>query len=91
MCVCSYFTLVEAVGGVLILLPADLAILVHVVVLPVFVHILLNVAPLSMLDPVVQLRMAHEAVLVCVDALHDLPAGGRRPPRPLMTFKEQTR
>lgn len=78
MKVCSSFTLVVTIGCVLVLLPADLAILVLVVVLPVFVHVLLNVAPLPMLDPVVQLRMAHEAVLVRVNALHDLPAGGRK-------------
>ena len=67
-------TLVEAVGGVLVLLPADLVIPVHVILPPVFVHVLLDVPPLAVLDPVVQLAVVHVAVLVDVDAADDLPA-----------------
>ena len=65
--------MVVAVGGVLVLLPADLVVLVHVVLPPVFVHVLLDVPPLAMFDPVVQLTVVDEAVLVDVDATDDLP------------------
>lgn len=68
-------TQVVAIGGVFVLLPAYLAVVVHVVVVPVFVDVLLDVPPLPVLDPVVQLCVVDVAVLVGVDALHDLPAG----------------
>lgn len=68
-------TQIVAVGGVFVLLPAYLAIVVHVVVVPVFVHVLLDVPPLPVLDPIVQLCVVDEAILVGVDAFHNLPVG----------------
>lgn len=68
-------TQIVTIGGVLVLLPAYLAILVLVIVLPVFVHILLDVPPLPVSDPIVQLCMADIAILVSVNAVHNLPVG----------------
>lgn len=68
-------TQVVAVGSVFVLLPAYLAVLVLVVVIPVFVHILLDVPPLPVFDPIVQLYMADVAILVSVNAVHNLPVG----------------
>ena len=69
----SRITQVEAVGGVLVLLPAYLSILILVVVLPVFVHVLLDVPPLPVFDPVVQLSVANVAVLISVNPVHNHP------------------
>lgn len=68
-------TQIKAVCGVFVLLPGYFVVLVLVVVFPVFVHILLDVPPLPVFDPVVQLCMSYVAVLVCVNAVHDLPVG----------------
>lgn len=68
-------TQVVAIGGVLVLLPADLAIPILVVVLPVFVDVLLDVPPLPVFDPVAQLGMADEAVLISVNTVNNLPVG----------------
>lgn len=68
-------TKIVAVGGVFVLLPAYLAISVLVIVVPVFVDILLDVPPLPVFDPIVQLCMADVAVLVSVNAVHDLSVG----------------
>lgn len=66
-------TQVGSIGGVPVLQPGDLAIFVLVVIFPVLVHVLLDVPPLPMFDPVVQLGMAHEAILIRVDAFYDFP------------------
>ena len=71
----SAVTQIVAIGGVFVLLPAYLAIVVCVVVVPVFVHVLLNVPPLPVLDPIVQLCVVDKTVLVGVDAFHNLPVG----------------
>lgn len=68
-------TQIVAVGGVFVLLPGYFAVLVLVVVIPVFVHILLDVPPLPVFNPIVQLCMADIAILVSVDAVHNLPVG----------------
>lgn len=66
-------TQIVAVGSVFVLLPPYLAILVLIVVLPVFVHILFNVPSLPVFDPVMQLCVAHIAILVSVNAVYNLP------------------
>lgn len=73
-------TQIVAIGDVFILLPAYFVVLVIVIVLPVFVHIFLNVPPLPVFDPIMQLCMADVAILVCVNAVHNLPvrADGER-------------
>lgn len=68
-------TLIVSIGGVFVLLPPYLAILVLIVVLPVFVHILFNVPPLPVFDPIMQLCVAHIAILVSVNAVYNLPVG----------------
>lgn len=70
-------TQVSSVGGVLVLDPGDLPVLVLVVLFPVLVHVLLDVPPLPVFDPVVQLGVANEAVLIRVDAFYDFPESGR--------------
>lgn len=70
-------TQVSSVGGVLVLDPGDLPVLVLVVLFPVLVHVLLDVPPLPVFDPVVQLGVANEAVLIRVDAFYDFPERGR--------------
>lgn len=66
-------TQIVAVSRVFVLLPAYFAILILVIVLPVFVYIVLDVPPLSVFDPIVQLCMANIAIFVSVNALHNLP------------------
>lgn len=68
-------TQIVAIGGVFVLLPGYLAILVLVIVFPVFVYVLLDVPPLPVFDPIVQLCMADIAILVSVNAVHNLPMG----------------
>lgn len=68
-------TLIVSIGRVFVLLPPNLAVLVLIVVLPVFVHIVFNVPPLPVLDPIVQLCVAHIAILVSVNAVYNLPVG----------------
>lgn len=75
--VCS-LTQVGSVGSVLVLDPGDLAILVLVILFPVLVYILLDVPPLPVFDPVVQLGVADQTVLIRVDALYDFPERGRK-------------
>lgn len=74
-------TQVGSVGGVLVLHPGDLPIFVLVVIFPVLVHILLDVPPLPVFDPVVQLGMAYEAILISVDAFYDFPEIKKLNPR----------
>lgn len=49
--------------------------MVLVIVLPVFVHIVLNVPPLTVFDPVMQLCVGDVSVLVSVNAVDYLPVG----------------
>lgn len=65
-------THVEAIGGVLVLLPGYLAILVLVIVIPVFVYIFLDVPPLPVFNPIVQFCMANIAIFVGVNAVNNL-------------------
>lgn len=75
--VCS-LTQVGSIGSVLVLDPGDLAILVLVILFPVLVYVLLDVPPLPVFDPVVQLGVADQTVLIRVDALYDFPERGRK-------------
>ena len=75
MHVSNNITQIVAIGGVFVLLPAYLAILVRVIVLPVLVNILFNVPPLPVFDPIMKFCMADVTVLVSVNALHNLPVG----------------
>lgn len=75
--VCVILTQVSSIGGVLVLHPGDLAVLVLVILFPVLVHVLLDVPPLSVFDPVVQLGVVNEAILICVDAFYDFPERGK--------------
>lgn len=68
-------TQIVAVGGVFVLLPGYLAVLVLVIIIPMFVYILLNVPPLPVFDPMVQLCMSDVAILVSVNAVHNLSVG----------------
>lgn len=75
--VCMILTQVSSIGGALVLHPGDLAILVLVIIFPVLVHILFDVPPLPVFDPVVQLSMVNEAILICVNAVYDFPKRGK--------------
>lgn len=73
----SAHTFIEAISGVLELSPGNVAITILVIVLPVLVHVLVNVAVLSVLDPFLQLRLSHKTVPIPVDSIYDFSAEGR--------------
>lgn len=67
------FTQVTPVRDVLVLLPADQTVVVHVEVFPLMLHAVVNVLLLSVFDPNLQLLLRDKTVFVTVDFLHDDP------------------
>lgn len=67
-------THVKSISGVLVLSPCNLPILVLIVVFPVLVHVFLDVSPLPVFNPVVELHMADETIFICIDTIHNLSA-----------------
>ena len=68
---CSMVTQGVPIGGILVLVPADQAVVVDVKVAPLTLHTLINVFPLSIFDPNLQLVLRHKAVFVAVNPVHD--------------------